>query len=177
MRWLLLLFFALTACVAPSSSRPGGGDPCDAPCGGSCCQESEICVAGSECLAACSDSSECGASTPCCGTFNDGTSACVPDDGRTVCRCQSGAQCASGSCSPGTALSNPFGLLVCTPDDGALYDGCNATGACVSPGDCCVLDGAQNHFCAPMGCTADAECGADFHCYGAICGGRSVCAP
>ena len=92
--------------------------PAAQTCGTACCGTDETCVIQSgvtHCAPSCSTSSECATATPCCSLLepkNGGAppakGGCTNDTG--ACRCTTGGECSSGSCSPALAGTTPLAV-------------------------------------------------------------------
>jgi hypothetical protein len=192
---------SVPACSATNPTGPCvegtclNGACCANPCAAQCCAAGALCVqdgAGNKsCATACTDSTQCPASAPCCGPGSpaaEGTLpsswACLPSGfyaSGEYCRCSVSSSCSSGACAPLTdSLGNPVGPLVCKANDGAPYDGCH--GALTSCGGayCCVTDTNANEFCA-LPCANASNCGAAkcnaYSFANTTCSGPTACGP
>jgi hypothetical protein len=141
-------------------------------CEAACCGTDEVCIveAGvTRCAQSCTTSSECTVAMPCCSLLAPANGGSPPAKGActsdvAACRCTTGRQCQSGSCSPALAAdgTTPLGVNTCSANDGTPYDGCNGSQSCAG-NTCCVHDTNGNSFCAVICgngtmCTGGAQC-------------------
>jgi hypothetical protein len=171
--------------ILPEGSAEGGAADggCAEPCGSTCCQSGEVCVGGA-CTTACTASSQCPSSAPCCAVQSNGQSGCAPAGQGQACRCTTSSDCAAtGCCAPLTnSAGDPVGPYVCKADDGNAYDCCTGAFTTCGTNYCCVTDSNGNEFCATQ-CTSSANCGAA-HCdpftfgtFTTTCSGTTACGP
>jgi hypothetical protein len=117
---------------------------------------------------ACSTSSECPATAPCCAIVED-AGACEPFNNQS-CRCTTATECSNGCCSPlADSLGNPIGPFVCQPSYNGPYDcppGSSSTSCpdTCDDGYCSVVLTEQGSCICEEPCSDSTQCGAVGQC-------------